>query len=326
MKKIILIAAILALLLTGCSSFNGGNQPSVSDEEMATRVAQLLSTMTTPTTEIDFPPTPADLPAPILITATPELATATPVVAEETLATATQTSVTEIPTATAAVPTATLAATSIVATSTPLPTATPPASDPALALGAPTGTDTFDSPATWTWPTGADQYLNVAFNGGFMQMTGLTSFAGWRLPLINQQVNSYIELTVNSGACTGKDSYGIIFRVPVFKDPTQGYLFEVTCDGYYRLWKWDGKVEPNGLATTLVGWKQSTAINTGANKSNRLGVMVKDNNFTLYMNGVQLASASDSGFGAGFFGVFVRSAETADYTVNFDTMKYWENP
>jgi hypothetical protein len=224
----------------------------------------------------------------------------------------------EVPTETEVPATATLEA--------PSATATLPSGDPAANLGTPTGSDMMDSAANWTWPIGADQYLNVNFSNGYMQMSGLTNFAGWRLPLVNQQVNSYIELTANSGTCKGKDSYGIIFRVPVFKDPSQGYLYEVTCDGYYRLWKWDGKAGDKGMATTLVSWAQSDLLKTGANQSNRLGVMVKDNTYTLYMNGVKLASASDSAFGAGFFGVFVHSAETPDYTVDFDAMKYWENP
>lgn len=319
MKKFVLILVIMALLLAGCSTLIGGNSQAVSDEQMATRVAQLLATMTTPTQELDFPATPTPQATAVVITATPQLSTSTPVVMETQLATATP----EVETAT---PQATVSETPTEETATPTATATVPATDPVLALGTPTSADTFDTASKWTWPTGEDDYIRVAFNNSYMQMTGLTNLAGWRLPLVNQQVNSYIELTANSGTCTGKDSYGIIFRVPVFKDPTQGYLFEVTCDGYYRLWKWDGKTSTNGLATTLVPWKQSSAINAGANQSNRLGVLVKDSTFTLYMNGVQLASASDSGYGAGFIGAFVRSAETANYTVNFDTMKLWENP
>jgi hypothetical protein len=334
MKKIIPILVILSILLAGCGSLTGGNSQSVSDAQMATRVAQLLATMTTPTVEIDFPATPTVMQTPVVVTATPAVAQSTPVVAGGELPSATpEMTETDLPTATAAVttatPTETAAATEAAATSTPAsPTATATAvsGDPASNLGNPKGSDSMDSAANWTWPTGSDQYLNVNFSNGYMQMTGLTNFAGWRLPLVNQQVNSYIELTANSGSCQGKDSYGIIFRVPVFKDPSQGYLYEVTCDGYYRLWKWDGKAGEKGIATTLVGWAQSDQIKTGANQSNRLGVMVKDSTFTLYMNGVKLASGSDSAFGAGFFGVFVRSAQTSDYTVNFDAMKYWENP
>ncbi|MRS03432.1 hypothetical protein EG832_09475, partial [bacterium] len=57
--KIIPIMVVLSLLLTSCGLFSNlkAEQP-LTDAEMATRVAELLSTMTTPTSEIDFPPTP----------------------------------------------------------------------------------------------------------------------------------------------------------------------------------------------------------------------------------------------------------------------------
>ena len=321
MKKIVPIIVILALLLASCSSLTG-TKDNLSDEEMATRVAQLLATMTTPTTELEFPATPTPLPTSMLMTATP-LATNTPVVmitSTPVVEMATE-SATESATGTVS-PTATAATT----TETPTVTATASSSDPATKLGIPTGIDPMDSSSTWTWPTGNDDYIDLEFNSGYMEMTGLTTLAGWRLPLINQQTDSYIELTANSGSCKGKDSYGVIFRVPVFKEPNQGYLFEVTCDGYYRLWKWDGKVGTKGLATSLVPWAQSSLINAGADKTNRLGVMAKGSTISLYMNGVALASVSDSSFSAGFFGAFVRSAETTSYKVKFDSMQYWENP
>ena len=320
MKRIIPIIVTLALLLAGCSALTGGTEQPVSDAQMATRVAQLLSTMTTPTVEIEFPPTSTPLPTMMVITATPEItATSESTATEEMTMTSTATAMTTESATAEAVGSAT-------ETATPTITPTVSTSDPAKTLGTATGSDLMDSSTTWNWPTGEDDYLDVEFNNGFLQMTGLTSFAGWRLPLIAQQVNSYIELTANSGACQGKDSYGVIFRVPVFKDPNQGYLYEVTCDGYYRLWKWDGNASTKGLATALIPWAQSSLISAGANQTNRLGVMVKGNTYTLYMNGVALASASDTAYNAGFFGVFVRSAQTAKYTVKFDAMQYWENP
>lgn len=321
MKKLIPVLIALVFLLSACDILGGtATEEPMSDAQMATRVAELLATMTTPTTEIVFPPTPT-MTATVIVLPTEETieptATATVELTEEVTDTP-EADITEEVTETEA------AGGETEATATLTPTVS--SNDPAARLGSPTGVDEMSKSDHWGWPTDQDQYLKVVFNNGKMQMTGLTKFAGWRLPMIAQQTDTYIELTADSGSCSGKDSYGIIFRVPVLKDPSQGYLFEVTCDGYYRLWKWDGKVSPNGLATVLVPWGQSSLINTGANQTNRLGVMVKDDTFTLYMNGEQLASASDSAFDAGFFGVFVRAGETAEYTVKFDQMRYWENP
>jgi hypothetical protein len=319
MKKLIPLFIVLSLVLTACGVFPfKGEDDTVSDSEMATRVAQLLATMTTPTVEIAFPDTSTPAPAtltPVIPTATADLMTQepTPLLATE------EPQETAEPTAGSGTPQATQEPTTAA-------TSEMPSTDPVRKLGTPGSSDPFDSYEKWSWPTDSDDYLAVAFKDGYMQLTGLTTMAGWRLPLISQQTNSYYELTVNSATCADKDSYGIIFRVPVFKEPTQGYLYEVTCDGYLRLWKWDGKVLPNGKAEILINWKQSTDVNTGANKVNRLGVMAVGSQFTIYMNGVAQGTVSDSSFKAGFFGVFVRSVTTPKYTVKFDEMKFWENP
>jgi hypothetical protein len=319
MKKLIPLFIVLSLVLTACGVFPfKGEDDTVSDSEMAARVAQLLATMTTPTVEIAFPDTSTPAPAtltPVIPTATADLMTQepTPLLATE------EPQETAEPTAGSGTPQATQEPTTAA-------TSEMPSTDPVRKLGTPGSSDPFDSYEKWSWPTDSDDYLAVAFKDGYMQLTGLTTMAGWRLPLISQQTNSYYELTVNSATCADKDSYGIIFRVPVFKEPTQGYLYEVTCDGYLRLWKWDGKVLPNGKAEILINWKQSTDVNTGANKVNRLGVMAVGSQFTIYMNGVAQGTVSDSSFKAGFFGVFVRSVTTPKYTVKFDEMKFWENP
>ncbi len=323
MKKLIPVMIVLTLALSACSGFPlRGNDDPVSDAEMATRVAELLATMTTPTTEIAFPETSTPVPP------TPQ-PTAAPVEPTAVIATSE-------PVETTAEPTAEPETTEVVAGETVTPeatgqvTATPtaqiPDTDPVKKLGTPSSVDPFDTYEKWAWPTGADDYITVNFKDGYMQMTGLTTMAGWRLPMVTQQTNSYIELTVNSGTCDAKDSYGIILRVPVFKEPTQGYLYEVTCDGYLRLWKWDGNVKPKGEAEILINWKESTDIKKGANQVNRLGVMAVGNKISIYMNGVPQGETTDGSFKAGFFGTFVRSVTTSKYTVKFDEMKFWENP
>ncbi|MDP3721158.1 MAG: hypothetical protein Q8R09_01745, partial [Anaerolineaceae bacterium] len=81
-----------------------------------------------------------------------------------------------------------------------------------------------------------------------------------------------------------------------------------------------------GLAVSLLNWKQSDKIIQGANQTNRLGVKVVDKKITIYINGVELGSVSDSSYSAGFFGAFVRSGGDSNYTAKLDEMKYWENP
>ena len=323
-RKFIPILMLIPLLLVSCSLFSKfSTDQELTDAEMATRVAELLSTMTTPTSEIVFPATATRGLAAAVATATPNMVVLlSPTPTTEIGG--------ELPTMTPAVVLPTLADTptpNVTLEPSPTTTLDVPSSDPISKLGSPGSTDLMDSSSKWAWPTGSSDFTTVEFKDGYLMMTNISKdAAGWVLPLISQQVDSYIELTANSGTCSGKDSYGIIFRVPVLKDPDQGYLYQVTCDGYYRLWKWDGKVGEKGLAVSLLGWKQSNNIKSGANQTNRLGVMVVDKKITLYMNGVELGSVTDSSYSAGFFGAFVRSGSSTNYTAKFDSMQFWENP
>ena len=80
--------------------------------------------------------------------------------------------------------------------------------------------------------------------------------------------NFYLEIQGTSGdSCQGKDRYGLIFRAP---DPNQGYLFGISCDGFYRLRAWDGE-----KFSGLISWRQSEYIHTGPNQTNRIGVYGK---------------------------------------------------
>ena len=132
MKKIIPVLLILSVLLGGCSLLqqDSGSQ-TLSDAEMATRVAELLATMTTPTEEILFPATPTvGLPTVIPPTTTPVVVTTEPPV-EETPEVTTEPVVTsEVEVTVTPEPTGTTA-----------PTATLPAGDPINRLGEPTGFD-----------------------------------------------------------------------------------------------------------------------------------------------------------------------------------------
>jgi len=198
--------------------------------------------------------------------------------------------------------------------------------DPASRLGEPTGVDALDSYEKWLWPTDPDDYLRVAFKDGHFNMTGLTKYVGWRLPTIDQQINTYIEVAVNSGTCKEKDSYGIIFRVPNLRDPQRGYLFAVSCEGKFAVWKWDGEAKPKGKATMLIYWKADKAINAGADQVNRLGVMATGSQFDLYVNGVKVGSVSDTSYTKGSFGVFVNPAADTEFTVRIDEMTVWHLP
>lgn len=189
--------------------------------------------------------------------------------------------------------------------------------DPKLNLGEPTWKDTFDDGNNW--PLYQDNHVQMQVKGGALQMTALNpgKWESWMLswPEIS---NFYLELTATPENCSGKDHYGLLARAP---DASHAYLFSITCDGQYSFRLWDGDQFKN-----LIDWAASPAILTGANQTNRLGLMAEGDKFTLYANGNLLTSVNDSTHESGAFGVSISSANTPDFKVNFSEIAYWDLP
>ena len=317
MKKAILLITLTLVLLSGCQL-----QPDTSDEEMATRVAQILTQEYIAPAQTEM--VPPEIIFPTVTAEAEELAEGIVVV------TATPTVTLPAFTPTETEPPAPSPTDTPEPTLTPEPTSTPPATDPAVVLGQPSSTDPMDSADLWHWPTGQQEYTAITFKDGFMEFTGLKTAAGWRLPMAPAATDIYIEMTVRTGECSADDSYGIIFRIPVFNEADRGYLFSISCDGFYRLTKWDGKAGTSGQGWRLLDWRASAYINPGANQVNRIGVMTNGDRFYLYANGYLLNDSfilqdTDNPYPGGHFGVFVTAKNTLNFTIYVDQMRYWLN-
>jgi len=199
----------------------------------------------------------------------------------------------------------------------PLSTTTQSATDPRLTLGTPTWSDNLDTGRNFFIYT--DDHVKVEEKSGFLAMTAKNA-DGWHSWTLSYPdlTNFYLETTAQPGACSGTDRYGLVFRSP---ENNQGYIYGFSCDGQFSLRKWDGK-----NFTTIVDWTQNEAIKSGADQSNRLGIMVKGNQFTLYANGVQVGQASDSSYTQGTLGFFTAASSTANFTAQFDEVAYWDLP
>jgi hypothetical protein len=145
-------------------------------------------------------------------------------------------------------------------------------------------------------------------------------------PLGRAFSNTYLEAMFKTGACSGLDHYGIILRVPEASEPDQGYLFGVSCDGRYSLRRWNGEILPKGEMKKLVDWTASTAINSGPNQTNRLGIFAVGKRLILYANGKLLTEVEDANYPTGYFGAFIGQSGTENFSVQLDEMAYWENP
>ena len=316
MKKATLLIALLTLLLSACTP---GASPTLTDAEMATRVAAILTGMPSNTplaTEVPSK-TPATLqPTPRVVHDTPQ-ATNTPLITTETKISPTKAAGVTTNTHTPRTPTITK-----TPSDTPEPSITPPTTDPRSTLGNPTGTDPMDNPDKWTWPVGKDDFTSNGFENGHMWLTGLSSKPGWVVSSVHTD-DAYIEETVKTEGCSGSDNYGIIFRVPVLRTADRGYLFAISCEGKYSIWAWDGRVGTKGTRTVLIDWKASKYIHTGSNQTNRMGVWAQGTNLVLYVNGFKLDETKASTFSQGYLGVFTNPDVAKNFTVDVLEMKYW---
>ncbi len=214
-------------------------------------------------------------------------------------------------------------------TSTGQPSATPsgPRLDPAATWGAANLVDTLDSPANWVSGDGSladTDNIRIEHNGTQLLVTGKNLlFETWWFtwPTLS---DFYLEITVQSSACTDSDAYGLIFRGSERGAPTvRGYLALLTCDGNYRLRRLDA-ASPTYTASDLIPSTQSTAIHSGANQTNVFGIQAVGSTLTLYANGYRLAEYTDATFHSGRFGLLVRSGSNAPYTYRLDQLQYWD--
>jgi len=184
-------------------------------------------------------------------------------------------------------------------------------------LGTPTWTDNMDSSGRWYLVSTSGTTFKM--EGGYLVMTAHDAggLDEWGLA-VGEQTDFALELTVRTGStCSGLDRYGVIFRAP---DPSQGYVFEFSCDGRFRLYEWDGETY-----TGLQNWKSSAAITGGAEKINRMGLIVKGEKVKLYANDQLLGEYDIPDYDSGRFGLVVGAKDTAGFKASVDTVKYWSS-
>ncbi len=203
-------------------------------------------------------------------------------------------------------------------TSTPPPAPTSPPDDPALTLGEPTWLDSFDSKANWTLFDN-ECFRNDIRNSKFELLGKGIGYVCWTItwPVIQ---NFYLETTVQTiDSCPVSNYFGLFFRSP---SNDQGYLFGVTCDGNYALWTWNA--QQGGY---VVKPAHSTEFLPGPNQINRLGVMVKGDQLSLFINGVMQTEIQDAVYTqAGKFGLAIYAIKDNPFAVLFDQIAYWDLP
>lgn len=205
----------------------------------------------------------------------------------------------------------------ITFTPIPSPVVTLNPANPAAGLGNPDWHETFDG--TGSWYAFQDDFVRFQAIDNKLEMTVIQAGNrnGWALVPQLLTTKFYVEMTATFGnACKGADRFGLMLS-PV-SSADKGYLFGVSCEGKYVVWKWDGT-----RMTTLVNWKTSDQIVSGAGKTNRIGLWVDGNKLSLYANDSLLTELTDISYEKLYFGVFVGAPETDGFTVRVSNLNYW---
>lgn len=241
-------------------------------------------------------------------------AEAQPTVAPESAATSAPQEVASEPTATQPPP---------AATSTPLTTF-----DPYATYGDPKYENRMEvaNPGEWAQPETErlpdNRNITLQFSGGELEVTGWRpGFSTWWFSY-HTISDAYIEMRFNSEDCSGEDAYGVIFRGPPHRaGESYGYIVGFTCEGRVWVYRLDG-VDPWD-AEVLFDEDRSSAINTGPDERNVMGVRADGDQITVFANDVQIAQVEDDQFEEGRIGVYVRAAGFDGYTYRVTRFAYW---
>ncbi len=209
---------------------------------------------------------------------------------------------------------------SITPTATASPTSTQSPDDPAATLGTPAWTQDFSGTSS-SWDFDYTQALFETSNG-YLNMTARANpnWHSWYVTSPKLQ-NAYVEALIDMPTCAGSDRFGLAVRAS--SDGQEFYYLGITCDGRWGFFRMEEDVE----IQEIVGYQTSEQLTDGMNNPHRVGIWMKGTNFTFYINGKEVGTATDDDLtGEGYTGFIIAYANTNGYTVRVDELKYWNVP
>lgn len=162
-----------------------------------------------------------------------------------------------------------------------------------------------------------DEYTIINIENGTLVMTSTMKITGWHGWSMQYQKigNFYLEATIKTHQCSGRDEYGLVFRAP---DYSKGYFFGFNCDDKYSL-----RALTNDF-NNITEWKTSPYTINKYPDNNRLGVLAVNDHYSMYINDQLLEEVTDSTFTAmGTFGIFIAAFQTPGFTIEVDEIDYW---
>jgi hypothetical protein len=184
----------------------------------------------------------------------------------------------------------------------PTPTVTPlasPTTSPELATGPILFQATFASDEGWLLSSDADGGASLS---GVSLVIAVSRPGASRYVLVPiPPVGDFLlEATIRAGLCDTEDEIGVLFRVGPH---AEHYRFTLSCGGVARM----TRVLGTGAAV-LAGPAETPSAIPGSPAVNHLAVLGRGQEFTFFVNGMEVLQERDSQLVSGGFGFFVRSS------------------
>lgn len=165
-----------------------------------------------------------------------------------------------------------------------------------------------------TWGTGTDADSSVEYSDSALKfLVNRDLYFVWSTPNDEEYENIHVEVTANNNSSDEMGAFGIICNLQL---TNTSYYFAVTGAGEYAIGKYT--FAGDTLLTNGGQWAESDKITPNAG-SYRIGADCGNNTLTLYVDGQQIDSVSDTTYTSGNVGLFAWSGEQLNGTdVTFD--------
>ena len=162
------------------------------------------------------------------------------------------------------------------------------------------------------WGTGTDSSSSVEYaNGGLQIIVYEPFYVSWSMPNKTVYENIHIEANVTNTSTDPQAMFGIICNEQ--GTTNSFYYVGVSSDGYYAF------IKSSIVGDDVYLKEGNSAAISAASTSMRIGLDCANGSLSLYVNGQQIDSVSDSSYTSGVIGLFAASGEQNTGTnITFD--------